>query len=68
MQLLKKEAKDVAVDEVFHPASDHIAAKRLFCLSIPFILRRHPFVQGITSSHEMGLVVGGALARLERSM
>ena len=61
-------AKGVAVDELFHPASDHIAAKRLFCLSIPFILSRHPFVQGITSSHEMGKVVGGALACQVASM
>ena len=44
----------MAVDEQFHPLSDHPAADRIFCLSIPFILSRHPFIQGITSSHEMG--------------
>jgi hypothetical protein len=42
--------------------SDHPAAGRIFCLSIPFILSRHPFTQGITSSHEMGVIVGAALA------
>jgi hypothetical protein len=51
------------VDEKFHPVSDNPAADRLFCLSIPFILGRHPFIQGITSSHEMGEIVGAALAQ-----
>lgn len=55
--------KGVTVDEQFHPASGHPAAERLFCLSIPFILARHPFIQGITSSHEMGAIVGSELAR-----
>jgi len=54
--------KGIEVDEVFHPVSDHSAAKRVFCLSIPFILSRHPFIQGITSAHEMGQVVGADLA------
>jgi uncharacterized NAD(P)/FAD-binding protein YdhS len=53
--------KGVAVDETFHPVSDHPAAARLYCLSIPYILGRHPFIQGITSSHEMGNAVGSAL-------
>lgn len=35
---------------------------RAIVLSLPFILGRHPFIQGITSSHEMGAVVGTALA------
>jgi uncharacterized NAD(P)/FAD-binding protein YdhS len=55
-------AKGVAVDEQFHPLSDHPATDRIFCLSIPFILSHHPFIQGITSSHDMGVVVGAALA------
>ncbi len=55
--------KGVEVDEVFHPVSNNPAASRLYCLSIPFILGRHPFVQGITSSHEMGEIVGTELAR-----
>jgi len=56
-------AKGVAVDEQFHPVTDHPAGIRLHCLSIPFILERHPFIQGITSSHEMGETVGTELAR-----
>jgi uncharacterized NAD(P)/FAD-binding protein YdhS len=56
-------AKGVAVDAAFHPVSDNPAAQSLYCLSIPFILGRHPFVQGITSSHEMGEIVAADLAR-----
>lgn len=54
--------KGIVVDEQFHPVSAHPAKDRLFCLSIPFILQRHPFIQGITSSHAMGLIVGAELA------
>lgn len=60
--------KGIAVDESFHPASDHPAAGRLFCLSIPYILGRHPFIQGITSSHDMGQIVGVALAEAVRGV
>lgn len=56
-------SKGIAIDQQFHPASDAAAATRLYCLSIPFILGRHPFIQGITSSHEMGGIVGADLAR-----
>jgi uncharacterized NAD(P)/FAD-binding protein YdhS len=58
-----EEPKGIAVDEGFHPVSDEPAAARIHCLSIPFILGRHPFIQGITSSHEMGGIVGADLAR-----
>jgi len=54
--------KGIVVDEQFHPVSAHPARHRLFCLSIPFLLERHPFIQGITSSHEMGNIVGAELA------
>ena len=55
--------KGVAIDEAFHPVSANPAAQRLYCLSIPYILGRHPFIQGITSSHEMGNIVGAVLAK-----
>jgi uncharacterized NAD(P)/FAD-binding protein YdhS len=55
--------KGIAVDEQFHPVSDEPASRRLFCLSIPFILSRHPFIQGIANSHEIGGIVGTELAR-----
>jgi len=57
-----KPARGIVVDDRFHPVADGVATDLLFCLSLPFILGRHPFIQGITSSHEMGAVVGAALA------
>ena len=55
-------ARGISIDDQFHPISDDIPADRLFCLSLPFLLGRHPFIQGITSSHEIGAIVGEALA------
>lgn len=55
-------SRGIVIDDVFHPVAEGVAADRLFCLSLPFIMGRHPFAQGITSSHEMGEVVGQALA------
>lgn len=55
-------SRGIAIDDQFHPISDDIPDDQLFCLSLPFILGRHPFHQGITSSHEMGLSVGERLA------
>lgn len=55
-------SRGIAIDDLFHPISDDIPEDQLFCLSLPFILGRHPFIQGITSSHEMGLVVAEQLA------
>jgi uncharacterized NAD(P)/FAD-binding protein YdhS len=58
-----KAGRGVAVDEDFHPiGEDGSCDPRLFCVSLPFILGRHPFVQGITSSFELGEIVGQALA------
>jgi uncharacterized NAD(P)/FAD-binding protein YdhS len=58
----KKASRGIVIDDQFHPVADDIPADQLFCLSLPFIMGRHPFIQGITSSHEMGLVVGAELA------
>ncbi|KQS52889.1 FAD-dependent oxidoreductase [Brevundimonas sp. Leaf363] len=55
-------ARGIVIDDVFHPIADGVPEDRLFCLSLPFIMGRHPFVQGITSSHEMGEIVGRRLA------
>lgn len=55
-------SRGIAIDDLFHPVSDGIPDDQLFCLSLPFILGRHPFIQGITSSHEMGLIVAEQLA------
>jgi len=58
----KGPTRGIIINDQFHPVSDGIPADQLFCLSLPFIMGKHPFVQGITSSHEMGLVVGPQLA------
>jgi uncharacterized NAD(P)/FAD-binding protein YdhS len=54
--------RGIVVDDQFHMVSDDVPRDRLFCLSLPFLLGRHPFIQGITSSQEMGAVVGIELA------
>jgi uncharacterized NAD(P)/FAD-binding protein YdhS len=54
--------RGIVIDDQFHPVSTQLPADQLFCMSLPFILGRHPFIQGITSSHEMGLIVGEQLA------
>lgn len=59
-----KVSRGIVIDDTFHPVSDDVPAGQLFCLSLPFLLGRHPFIQGITSSHEMGEVVGAELARV----
>jgi uncharacterized NAD(P)/FAD-binding protein YdhS len=55
-------SRGIVIDDVFHPIADSVPKDRLFCLSLPFIMGRHPFVQGVTSSHEMGEIVGRQLA------
>jgi uncharacterized NAD(P)/FAD-binding protein YdhS len=61
--------RGIAIDGQFHPIADDVPADQLFCLSLPFILGRHPFHQGITSSHEMGEAVGMELAeRVDRGV
>ncbi len=59
--------RGIVIDDAFHPIAEGVPADRLFCLSLPFIMGRHPFVQGITSSHEMGEIVGRQLALALRS-
>lgn len=54
--------RGIVIDDVFHPVAPGLASDRLFCLSLPFIMGRHPFVQGITSSHDMGEIVGQRLS------
>jgi uncharacterized NAD(P)/FAD-binding protein YdhS len=58
----KDASRGIAIDDAFHPLSDKLPPDQLFCLSLPFILGRHPFHQGITSSHEMGITVAVQLA------
>lgn len=58
----KGRSRGILIDDEFHPVCDAIPEDQLFCLSLPYLMGRHPFAQGITSSHEMGEVVGAQLA------
>lgn len=60
-------SRGIAIDDLFRPVAEGLAPDRLFCLSLPFIMGRHPFVQGITSSREMGEIVGRRLAQVMAS-
>ena len=44
--------RGLAIGDDFRPVSDNIPDDQLFCLSLPFLMGRHPFIQGITSSHQ----------------
>jgi uncharacterized NAD(P)/FAD-binding protein YdhS len=55
-------SRGIVIGDEFHLVSDDIPPDQLFCLSLPFLMGRHPFVQGITSAHEMGKTVGAELA------
>lgn len=55
-------SRGIAIDDAFHPIAGDIPEDQLFCLSLPFLMGRHPFIQGITSAHDMGEVVGARLA------
>ncbi|NBW12412.1 MAG: FAD-dependent oxidoreductase [Caulobacteraceae bacterium] len=52
----------VAVDDAFQVTAPGLAAGRLFCISLPFLMSRRPFAQGLTSAWEMGRTVAAALA------
>lgn len=55
-------SRGIAIDEDYRPISDQQAARHIHLLSLPFILGRHPFIQGLTSCHEIGEAAGKALA------
>ncbi len=59
--------RGIEVNDHFALVADGLPANRLFCVSLPFILGRKPFAQGITSSHDMGGTVGRCLARVVAS-
>lgn len=59
----KGPVRGIQVDEGFALVGEGLASDRLFCLSLPFILGRKPFAQGITSSYDMGRIVGRRLAQ-----
>jgi uncharacterized NAD(P)/FAD-binding protein YdhS len=60
--------RGIAIDGDFHPISVFESANHLFCLSLPFLLGKHPFAQGITSSAEMAEVVADAIHKSEAAV
>ncbi|PZO80886.1 MAG: hypothetical protein DI629_06165 [Mesorhizobium amorphae] len=57
----RKPVKGIALDEAFRLRFPQPLSNEFYCLALPFLLHQHPFSQGITSSHEMGEIVGAAL-------
>ncbi|WP_210528729.1 FAD/NAD(P)-binding protein [Rubellimicrobium arenae] len=55
------ETGGVELDEAFRPVNDLPLHRELHCLALPFLLHRHPFSQGLTSSNEMGAIVAQAI-------
>jgi hypothetical protein len=51
----------IDIDEDFRPRVDADVSNKLYCVSVPFLLHKLPFVQGITSAHEMGMKVSSAI-------
>lgn len=62
--------EEIVTGEGFALGSPGDALKRVHCLSLPFLLDRHPFIQGLTASEELGKAAAEALLeaiRAERS-
>ena len=51
----------IDIDEDFRPRVGPDLTNHLYCVSVPFLLHKLPFVQGITSSHELGKRVARAI-------
>jgi hypothetical protein len=44
-----------------HPKFEDNLCNQLYCAAISFLLHKMPFVQGITSAHEIGGIVSRAI-------
>lgn len=51
----------IDLDESFRPRFEKPLCHNLYCVSIPFLLHKLPFVQGITSAHDLGKIVSSAI-------
>lgn len=51
----------VDLDAAFRPKFEANLCNQLYCAAISFLLHKLPFVQGITSSHEIGTTVSRAI-------
>ena len=53
----------VDLDAAFRPKFEDNLCNQLYCAAISFLLHKMPFVQGITSAHEIGEIVSKAIRR-----
>ncbi len=51
----------IDLDSNFRPRFEKELSQSLYCVSIPFLLHKLPFVQGITSAAELGNIVATAI-------
>ena len=51
----------IDVDESFRPKFEANLTNQLYCVSVPFLLHKLPFVQGITSASDMGEIVSESI-------
>jgi len=51
----------IDLDDKFRPKFEQPLCRNLYCISIPFLLHKLPFVQGITSAEQLGTLVGSAI-------
>jgi uncharacterized NAD(P)/FAD-binding protein YdhS len=51
----------VDLDAAFRPKFEDNLCNQLYCAAISFLLHKLPFVQGITSAHEIGEIVSSAI-------
>lgn len=53
----------IDLDEEFRPRVGHGVTNQLYCVAIAFLLHKLPFVQGITSSRDLGVLVSDAILK-----
>lgn len=51
----------IDLDNQFRPRFEKPLSHNLYCVSIPFLLHKLPFVQGITSAADLGNIVASAI-------
>jgi uncharacterized NAD(P)/FAD-binding protein YdhS len=58
---ITKRTGGIDVDESYRPVKTAPLTNRLYCVAIPFLLHKNPFVQGITSAAELGETAANAI-------
>lgn len=54
----------IAVGDGFALADGLYTLSRVYCLSIPHLLKLHPFIQGLTSCNDLAAAMAGSLAKV----